>query len=82
MESTVESSEALSATNGESLADTTGKNDKLGSISSEIQKVFENITEYANECTSLISALCCKIENGDISTEKVACIASLRIKFL
>ncbi|CAL8070281.1 unnamed protein product [Orchesella dallaii] len=44
--------------------------DNLKSSRKEMQSALKNISDQASECTSLISALCHKIEDGDISTDK------------
>jgi len=44
--------------------------DDLKSSKKEMQTALKNISDQASECTSLISALCHKITEGDISTDK------------
>lgn len=54
------------------LANDTGSRlNESENVGTDLIKAFQNITDHANECTSLISALRRKMESGDISTDKV-----------
>lgn len=71
MDPVVESSSNGSEEPGASREPTVFSEETLKTIGVEMETVFRNVTDYANECTSLITALCYKLENGDITTDKV-----------